>query len=80
MLSEAKQTKTSEVWTEQGLLQDHTKMCDSCIPKPQSPWRVSASPFQGQVRKQGSKVCDQLLHDSLIGWFWDNRAVNIINT
>ena len=79
MLSEAKQTKTSEVCTEQGLLQGHTRMCDSCPPKPQTPWRVSARPFQGQVREGGSRVCDQLLHDSLIGWFWDNRAVNIIN-
>ena len=39
-------------------------------PKPQTPPRIS------QVRKAGCKVCDQFLHNSLIGWWWSNRVVS----
>ena len=30
--------------------------------------------FKGQVREGSHRVCDQLLHNSLIGWWWGNRV------
>ena len=32
--------------------------------------------FKGQVREESCRVCDQLVHSSLIGWWWGNRAVS----
>ena len=38
---------------------------------------------KGKVREGSRRVCDQLVHNSLIGWWWGNKAVsqglNMIN-
>lgn len=31
--------------------------------------------FKGQVREWSCSECDQVVHSSLTGWWWDNRAV-----
>ena len=36
---------------------------------------VQQSFLKSQVRGVGHRVCDQLLHNSLIGWRWGHRAV-----
>ena len=42
----------------------------------QTPWWVSTQHLIGKVREESPTVCDQLMHSSLIGWWWCNRAVS----
>ena len=68
MHSEAKQTETSEFGAEKGLLQGPCK---------EKRWLVlqrlelshgfQGSVFKGKVREGSCRVCDQLMHNSLIG-------------
>ena len=79
--SEAKQTETSEFGAEKGLLKGHARRTGgSCPPKPQTPQRVSAKCFKGKGRKGSPRVGDQLMHNSLIGWWWGNRVVSQVLT
>ena len=41
---------------------------------PNSPMAVREGFFK-TVRERGLGVCDQLVHNSLIGWWWGNRAL-----
>ena len=38
--------------------------------KPQSPRKISESIFKGKFREGYPRVCDHLLHDSFIDWWW----------
>ena len=69
MSSEAKKTETSEFGAEKDLLQGHSRRWVTHAPSSQTwtPQRVSAKNFKGQVREGGDRLCDQLVHSSLIG-------------
>ena len=70
---------TSEYGAEKGLLQDHARRkWAHVLPKPQTLEGFQQSSFKNQEREGGCKVCDQLVYDSLIGWWWGKRVVNII--
>ena len=43
---------------------------------PQLPGGFKESLFKGKVREWCPRVCDQLVHNSLIGWWWGNTAVS----
>ena len=67
MHSEAKQTET-EFRAEKGLLQGHARRTGGSCPKsPQLLKGFRQSTFKGQVSGEGHGVCDQLVHNSLIG-------------
>ena len=53
---------------EQGLLKSHARKGGSCPKKknPQLPEGFSQRTFESQIRKGGYKVCDQLMHSSLM--------------
>ena len=68
MHSEAKQTKTSEFGVEKGLLQGAARrMGGSCPKNSKLPRRFQESIFKGQVKEGLSRICDQLMQNSLIG-------------
>ena len=68
MHSEAKQTKTSESGEEKGLLQGHSSRQVAQAQKiPKLPKGFWQSIFKGQMREGSRRVCDQLMHNSLIG-------------
>ena len=70
---------TSEYGAEKGLLQDHARRkWAHVLPKPQTLEGFQQSSFKNQEREGGRRVCDQLVYDSLIGWWWGKRVVNII--
>ena len=47
--------------------------------KPRLPDAFQESIVKGKVREGSPRVWDQLVHDFLIGWWWGNRVVDIIN-
>ena len=74
--SESRQTEMLESGAEKGLLGGHTRRRGgSCPERPELPERFWQSIFKGQVRRrlQGS---DQLVHGSLIGWWWDSHVLS----
>ena len=52
---------------ERGLLQGHARMGTHAPHKPRLPEGFQQSIFKGNVREEGSRVCDQLTHSSLTG-------------
>ena len=55
----------------------HTVSClgQLVLRKPKLPDGIQESIFKGKVREGSRKVCDQLVHNSLIGWWLGNRAM-----
>ena len=51
----------------------------SCSRKCQTLQRDSGSISKDQVMEGWLRICDLLVHNSLIGWCWAERAVDIIN-
>ena len=47
-------------------------------PEPWTPDGLQGSTFKGQVKEGGcgSVICAQLMHSSLVSWWWDNRVVS----
>ena len=43
---------------------------------PELPDGFQASIFKGKVREGNCRVCDQLMHSCLMGWWWGNRVVS----
>lgn len=50
-------------------------MSGSCSKNPKISEGFQQNLFKDKVREKGHRVCDQLLHNSLIGWRWGHRAV-----
>ena len=49
----------------------------SCSNSPELPKEFHQSILKGQIREWGvRRVCNQLVHNSLIGWWWGNRVVS----
>ena len=46
------------------------------LKRPELTYGFQGSIFKGQVREGSCRVCDQLLHNSLIDWWWGSRAVS----
>lgn len=42
--------------------------------KAQTHQEVSAKAFKKPSKGEGPRVCDQLMHTALIGWWWGNRV------
>ena len=42
--------------------------------KNKKPLQSNVTPFT-KVREENLKLCDQLIHNSLIGWWWNYRAI-----
>ena len=71
MYSEAKQNKTFKFEAEKGLLQDQARITGGlCFKNPKLPEVFQQAIFKGKVRERCPRVCDQLVHNSLIGWWW----------
>ena len=69
--AQAKQTKTSDFGAEKGLLQGHTRRQVAHAPPldPKLSEIFQQNICKGQVREQGHRVYDQLIHSCLIGWW-----------
>ena len=68
MHSEAKHTKMSEFGAEKGLFQGSARRRVAyTLKRPELPEGFWQSIFKSQVREEGRRVCDQLVHNSLIG-------------
>ena len=65
--SEAKQTEMSEFGAEKGLLQGHARRQVAHALKTGNSGGFQQSIFKSQVREGGCRVCDHLMHNSLIG-------------
>ena len=71
--SEAKQIETLEFVTEERLSQGWARMDGSCSKHPELPGKFWQGIFEGQVREGRPRICDQLVHSSLVdveiaGW------------
>ena len=65
--SEVQQTRTSNLGVEKVLLQGHARRTGgSCPQKTPLPKRFQKSIFKGQKREGGLRVCDHLVHNSLV--------------
>ena len=70
MHSEAKQTEILEFGAEKGLLQGHARRrVAPALKSPELPKGFQQSTFQSQVEEGAHGICDQLVHNSLIGWW-----------
>ena len=69
MTSAAKQTKMSESGAEKGLLQDHARrQVAQDTEKTQSSHKGFGKAFSKvKAREGGGRVCDEFVHNSLIG-------------
>ena len=68
MHSEAKQTEILEFGAEKGLLQGHARRrVAPALKSPELPKGFQQSTFQSQVEEGAHGICDQLVHNSLIG-------------
>ena len=68
MHSEAKQTEILEFGAEKGLLQGHARRrVAPALKSPELPKGFQQSTFQSQVEEGARGICDQLVHNSLIG-------------
>lgn len=68
MHSEAKQTKVLEFGAEKVLLQGPCmENAETHAQKTRTPDQPQGSIFKGKVREGSHSMCDQLVHDSLVG-------------
>ena len=60
-----------------GLLQGHTRrQVVHALKSSELPEGFWQSPFKSQVREVGWKVCDQVVHNFLTGWWWGSRVMS----
>ena len=78
MHSEAKQCRNINVWVEKGLCRAMQQEWLACAQKaPELPHGFQKSIYKDQVREGCPRVCDQLMCNSLIGWWWGNRQLTL---
>ena len=69
--------KPREFGAEKDLLQGNARRWAAhAFKNPELPEGFQQSIFKSQVLEWCCRVCNQLVHNSLIGWWWGNRAVS----
>ena len=78
MHSEAKQYWNASVWVEKGLCRAMQQAWLTCAHKaPELSHGFQKSVYKDQVKEGCPRVCDWLLCNSLIGWWWGNWPLTL---